>query len=78
MSHERSRLLRRLTFTFLAVAGMLLASSPAHATNSFLKTWQTTYPGCDLLNGDINCNGLYCNPPDFSDINPFVALLTGS
>jgi hypothetical protein len=58
MSHERSRLLRRLTFTFLAVAGMLLASSPAHATNSFLKTWQTTYPGSATGNADCAlCHG---------------------
>jgi hypothetical protein len=36
--------------------------------------WQTTYDGCDPLNGDINGDGTY---PSFGDINPFVALLTG-
>jgi hypothetical protein len=36
--------------------------------------WQTAFPGCDPVNGDINGDGLY---PDFGDINPFVALLTG-
>jgi agmatine/peptidylarginine deiminase len=35
--------------------------------------WQTTYPGCPLLNGDINGDGSV----NFGDINPFVALLTG-
>ncbi|MBU0977163.1 MAG: hypothetical protein KKD18_01995 [Nanoarchaeota archaeon] len=30
------------------------------------------YPACDILNGDINCNGQF----GFDDINPFVACLT--
>jgi len=34
--------------------------------------WQTTYPGCPLLNGDMNCDGTV----DFGDINPFVACLS--
>lgn len=37
--------------------------------------WQTTYPGCNPQNGDINGDGLY---PAFSDINPFVALLANN
>jgi len=36
--------------------------------------WQTTYAGCNALNGDVNGDALY---PSFADINPFVALLTG-
>lgn len=35
--------------------------------------WQATYPGCPVLNGDINGDGTV----DFGDINPFVALLSG-
>jgi hypothetical protein len=37
--------------------------------------WQTKYPGCPALNGDINGDGTY---PDFGDINPFVALMVQS
>ena len=37
-------------------------------------TWQTTYSGCNALNGDVNGDGTF---PSFADINPFVALLTG-
>ncbi len=36
--------------------------------------WQATYGDCPAANGDINGDGVY---PDFADINPFVALLTG-
>jgi len=36
--------------------------------------WQAAYSGCPAVNGDINGDGVY---PDFADINPFVALLTG-
>jgi agmatine deiminase len=35
--------------------------------------WQNRYPGCPMLNGDINGDGTV----NFGDINPFVALLTG-
>ena len=38
--------------------------------------WQGAFPGCNELNGDINCDGLYGEPADFGDINPFVALMT--
>jgi hypothetical protein len=41
---------------------------------SNFSAWQATYPDCPPENGDINGDGLY---PDFGDINPFVALLTG-
>jgi hypothetical protein len=40
---------------------------------SSYSTWQQTYPTCPPQNGDINGDGLY---PSFSDINPFVALLS--
>jgi streptogramin lyase len=42
---------------------------------SDFATWQATYPDCWPENGDINGDGQY---PSFADINPFVALLTGS
>jgi len=35
--------------------------------------WQTTYAGCEPLNGDINGDGTY---PSFGDINAFVTLLS--
>ncbi len=35
--------------------------------------WQSSYPGCNPRNGDINGDGTY---PSFADVNPFVALLT--
>lgn len=35
--------------------------------------WLTTYPDCPPENGDIDGNGTY---PAFTDINPFVTLLT--
>jgi hypothetical protein len=38
------------------------------------SAWQSTYAGCNAANGDINGDGVF---PDFGDINPFVALLTG-
>ncbi len=41
---------------------------------SNFAAWQATYSGCPPEVGDINGDGLY---PDFEDINPFVALLTG-
>jgi hypothetical protein len=41
---------------------------------SDFATWQATFC-CPARNGDINQDGAY---PDFGDINPFVALLTGS
>jgi hypothetical protein len=41
---------------------------------SNFSAWQAAYPDCPPENGDINGDGLY---PDFGDINPFVALLTG-
>ena len=37
--------------------------------------WQGAFPGCNLLNGDINCDGTY-GQWSFSDINPFVTLMT--
>lgn len=36
--------------------------------------WQAAYASCPAANGDVNGDGVY---PDFADINPFVALLTG-
>ncbi len=41
---------------------------------SNFAVWQQTYAGCPPQNGDVNGDGVY---PDFADINPFVALLTG-
>jgi aminopeptidase N len=38
--------------------------------------WQAANPGCPVQNGDINSDGTY-GQAVFSDINPFVALLTG-
>jgi len=38
-------------------------------------TWLTEFAGCSPLNGDINCDGSY-GQGSFSDINPFVALMT--
>ncbi len=38
--------------------------------------WQTTYAGCNPVNGDINQDGTY-GEASFGDINPFVALLSG-
>ena len=35
--------------------------------------WQANYPDCPLINGDINNDGTF---PSFSDINPFVSLLS--
>ena len=42
---------------------------------SNFSSWQATYPNCPPDNGDINSDGTY---PSFRDINPFVALLSGS
>jgi hypothetical protein len=39
--------------------------------------WQSAYPDCPLTNGDINCDGTY-GQWSFDDINPFVALLSGT
>jgi hypothetical protein len=36
--------------------------------------WQAAFPGCNPLNGDINCDGTY-GQASFGDINPFVALM---
>jgi hypothetical protein len=43
---------------------------------SNFPSWQATFPDCDPVVGDINCDGSYGDPPDFGDINPFVALMT--
>jgi hypothetical protein len=43
---------------------------------SNVSSWQAAFPGCDPVVGDINCDGSYGDPPDFGDINPFVALMT--
>ncbi len=40
---------------------------------SNFAVWQTTFPGCNPLNGDINGDSIY---PSFGDINPFVALMS--
>ncbi len=37
--------------------------------------WVTAFPGCNPLNGDINCDGTY-GQGSFGDINPFVSLMT--
>jgi hypothetical protein len=44
---------------------------------SNFSAWQSTYPGCPPQNGDINADGTY-GELSFGDINPFVALLSGS
>jgi hypothetical protein len=36
--------------------------------------WQAEFPGCNALNGDIDCDGTY-GQASFGDINPFVALM---
>jgi hypothetical protein len=41
---------------------------------SNFAVWQTAYPFCPVQNGDIDRDGTY---PSFTDINPFVALLSG-
>ncbi len=41
---------------------------------SNFASWQTAFPGCNPLNGDINCDGTY-GQASFGDINPFVALM---
>ena len=35
--------------------------------------YAAAYPDCDILSGDINGDG----STNFSDINPFVGVLTG-
>jgi aminopeptidase N len=40
------------------------------------SAWRAAYPGCPVLNGDINGDGT-AGQASFGDINPFVALLTG-
>jgi hypothetical protein len=42
---------------------------------SNIALWQSTYPGCNPKNGDINCDGNY-GQASFSDINPFVHIMT--
>jgi hypothetical protein len=42
---------------------------------SNFAAWQTTYPNCPAVAGDINADGVY-GESSFGDINPFVALLT--
>jgi hypothetical protein len=39
------------------------------------SAWQAAYPDCPPGNGDVDQDGTY---PSFRDINPFVALLSGS
>jgi hypothetical protein len=42
---------------------------------SNFAAWQAAYVGCNPANGDINCDGTF-GAGSFSDINPFVALMT--
>jgi hypothetical protein len=37
------------------------------------EAWQSQYPDCDIMNGDVNGDGAF----DLKDINPFVLLLSG-
>jgi hypothetical protein len=37
--------------------------------------WQSAFPGCNPLNGDINGDGTY-GQAVFDDINPFVAVMS--
>jgi hypothetical protein len=37
--------------------------------------WLAAFPGCNPVNGDINCDGTY-GQGEFGDINPFVTLMT--
>jgi hypothetical protein len=39
--------------------------------------WQSIYPGCNPLNGDVNADGIY-GQGSFGDINPFVSLLSSA
>jgi hypothetical protein len=41
---------------------------------SNFASWHTAFPGCNPLNGDINCDGTY-GQGSFDDINPFVVLM---
>ena len=41
------------------------------------SAWQAAYPGCNVVNGDINGDGTY-GGGSFGDINPFVALLSSA
>ncbi len=41
---------------------------------SSFPAWRAEFPGCNPLNGDINCDDTY-GQGSFSDINPFVALM---
>jgi len=43
---------------------------------SKFSAWQAAYPGCPVVNGDINGDGTY-GQGSFGDINPFVMLLSG-
>ncbi len=42
---------------------------------SNFAAWQGQFSGCNARNGDINCDGAF-GQGSFSDINPFVALMT--
>jgi hypothetical protein len=44
---------------------------------SKFNLWQSQYPGCNPLNGDINGDGVY-GQGSFGDINPFVTLLASA
>jgi len=54
MSPKKIRLPRGLAVALLVGALLLAAISPALALNSFLKTWENTYP--DSHTGDANCS----------------------
>jgi PKD repeat protein len=70
MSRTNSPLLRSLTAA-LFTAGLLAAVTPAQALNSYLRTWQDTYPGSST--DDANCT--LCHGTSTSNLNPYGGAL---
>jgi hypothetical protein len=66
--------------TYLGTATAQGAFGDVNAFVQYLSNfagWQAAYPACEPRNGDINGDGTY-GYLSFGDINPFVALLSGS
>jgi len=67
MLRKTIRLPRGLAVALLVGALLLAAISPALALNSFLKTWENTYP--DSHTGDANCS--VCHGTGNSNLNSY-------